>query len=325
MRRIDAHIHLNCGHPDCIDTLTRLNVKLVNICVANNSAWRSQADAFRGLAEADPVHFAWCTTFDPPDLDDPGYADRVIEQLHRDFEDGAVACKIWKNVGMEIRRSSGTFVMPDDPLLDPIYESLAAMGKPLVAHIGEPLACWQPLSPGTPHYSYYSQHPEWYMANRPGFPKHSDLMAARDRVLERHPELRVIGAHLASLEFDVGEIARRLDRYPNLAVDTSARLTDLSFQSSEAVKQFFMKYQDRILFGTDMVWYQPTSQAPDVERGARLQRLEEMHRQASTYYETGTDFNVADRRVRGLALPDVVVSKLYRDNALAWIPDLRSG
>jgi predicted TIM-barrel fold metal-dependent hydrolase len=322
MVKIDAHIHVNGDHEDCIALLQRLDLKLLNVCVAHTGGeWRVWRDACQALAEQYPQRYAWCTTFDVPDFG-PDYAERVLAGLEQDFAQGAVACKVWKNVGMEIRKPSGEFLLVDDPLFDPIYEYLARFGKPMLAHIGEPLACWQPLDETRPHYGYYHNHPEWHMYTKPEYPSHGEIMDARDRMLARHPQLRVVGAHLGSLEYDVVEMAKRLERYPNFALDTSARMQDLAIQDPETVRQFFASYADRVLFGTDIVARQELSDLPDAEREEWLVRIEAKYHQEFAYYETQGTFEVANREVRGLGLPAAVLDKLYHDNAAAWYPGL---
>jgi predicted TIM-barrel fold metal-dependent hydrolase len=322
MIRIDAHIHVNGDHQDCIALLERLDLKLFNVCVAHTGEeWRTWREACQALVEQYPQRYAWCTTFDIPDFG-PDYAERVIAELERDFANGAVACKVWKNVGMEIRKPSGEFLMVDDPLFDPIYDYLARSGRPALMHIGEPLACWQPLDENRPHSSYYRNHPEWHMYTKPEVPSHGQIIDARDRMLARHPRLRVVGAHLGSLEYDVAEIARRLERYPNFAVDTSARMRDLAIQDPETVRQFLTAYADRVLFGTDVVARQPLSALSDTEREAWLARFESVYHQEFAYYETEEILTVANREVRGLGLPVDVLDRLYHGNAAEWYPGL---
>ncbi|HXF62214.1 MAG TPA: amidohydrolase family protein, partial [Caldilineaceae bacterium] len=223
---IDAHIHYADDAPEFLGLLDELDLKLLNICFVHDEAtpWHPQADLYRSMTEQRPDRFAWCTSFDLPIPGDIGFAERAIRSLEADFAAGAVACKVWKNIGMGVRRADGSCLMVDDPLFDPVFDYLAAADRTLLMHIAEPLACWQPLDPAGPHYNYYRDNPQWHMYNRPDMPSHAELIAARDRVLEKHPNLRIVGAHLASLEYDVDEVAARLDRYPNFAVDMSARL-----------------------------------------------------------------------------------------------------
>jgi len=246
----------------------------------------------------------------------------VLIGLERDFAAGAVACKVWKNIGMEVRYPDGRFFHVDDPLLSPIFAWLAERGYPLLAHIAEPLDCWLPLREGSPHYGYYSRNPEWHMYTRPDYPSHAELMAARNRVLAQHPSLRFIGAHLASLEYDVDVLAETLDRYPNLAVDTSARLTDLAVQDSSKVRRFIEKYQDRILFGTDVVMRTPPSALPPDARAEAVAALRTVYTTHFAYFETTGTVTVRDRQTTGLGLPDSLLEKLYLTNALNWYPGL---
>ena len=319
MLKVDTHIHVNGDHPQFLALLERLDLKLFNVCVAHGGGdWRTWAAACQALTGRHSERYAWCTTFDLPDFT-PDYAERVIVALEADFS-SAIACKVWKNIGMELRKPSGEFLMIDDPLFDPIYEYLARSGRTLLMHIGEPLACWQPLDEGKPHYGYYRDHPEWHMYTKPEYPSHQEIIDARDRVLAKYPGLRAVGAHLGSLEYDVAEIAKRLDAYPNFAVDTSARMNDLAVQDRETVRQFMEAYQDRVLWGTDMVMREALSSVPDEDRQARLERAEGVWQREFRYYETAETFQVAHREVQGLALSPAVLQKLYCANAAQWYP-----
>lgn len=322
MPKIDAHIHYPGDQADSVSLLERLDLKLINVCVAhdNQGDWRSQAEIYQKLAEKTPGRFAWCTSFDLPRFDDPDYVDQVIEGLGQDIAAGAIACKIWKNVGMEVKKPDGDFLMIDDPLFDPIYEYLTGENITLLLHIGEPLACWQPLEDNNPHYNYYRQHPEWHMYNKPDFPSHQTLIAARDHMVAKHPQLRVVGAHLGSLEYDVAEIARRLDRYPNFAVDSSARLLDLTYQEPGVVHQFFLNYQDRLLYGTDIVQRQPVSTLSEGERQQHLAQVEARYQTDFAYFESEQAMVIRGRQVQGLGLPEGVLEKFYFKNARAWYP-----
>ena len=223
---------------------------------------------------------------------------------------------------MDIKKPNGDFLMVDDELFDPIFECLIANGKPLLTHIAEPLACWQPLVEDNPHYGYYSKNPQWHMYGRADFPSHERLMAARDHVLEKHPKLRMIGAHLGSLEWDVDVVAARLDRYPNFAVDVSARLIDLVVQDSAKVREFFLNYQDRILFGTDVVMRQKPSTMNATDKAAAIDALRATYQQHFAYFERDEPMVVRGRNTRGLGLPAPVLEKFYRTNAQTWYPGL---
>jgi len=321
---VDAHIHYADDAPELLALLDELDISLLNICFVSNPAidWRRQANDYSSLHRRYPQRFAWCTSFNLPGFDDPGYADSVIGRLSLDFSNGAVACKVWKNVGMEVRKPDGSFLMIDDPIFTPIFDFIRAEGRTLLLHMAEPLACWLPLDEKSPHFGYYSRNPQWHMYNRPDFPSHAELIAARDRLVAAHPGLRIVGAHLASLEHDVREVAARLDRYANLAVDISARLGDLASQNSAAVREFFIAYQDRILFGTDVVMQARPSTMPETERQAAIADLANTYRMHFNYLETGEDLDVRGIRTTGLSLPRDVLRKVYQHNAERWYPVL---
>ena len=323
MTKIDAHVHYVGDHPESVAALERLDLKLFNVCVVHGAEedWRELGSRYRGLTEEHPERFFWCTSFDLPDFE-PDYAECIIAGLERDFALGALACKFWKNIGMEIRKPSGEFLLIDDPLFDPIYEYLTKVSRPALMHIAEPLACWQPLDEKNGHFGYYSKHPEWHMYGRSEFPSHRDLIDARDRVLARHPKLRLIGAHLGSLEYDVREVAKRLEMYPNLAVDSSARTHDLALQDSGTVREFFIKYRDRVLFGTDIVQRESRSSLSAEERQGQLSALEGRYLDTFRYYESGSAMTIRGIATKGLALSSAVLDRFYHLNAAIWYPGL---
>ena len=324
MNRIDAHIHLAGDDDATLALLDELGVTALNICVATGD-WRETVHPrFRALARSYPRRYAWCTSFDLPDPhDDPAaYADRVVAGLQDDLRDGAVAVKAWKNIGMELRRADGSWAMIDDAVFDPVYAFLAREGVPMVMHIGEPLACWQPPDETSPHYAYYRDHPQWHLYGRADVPSHGELVAARDRVLARHPRLRIVGAHLGSLEYDVAEVAARLDRYPNFAVDISARLGDLMHQPGQKVADFLTRYADRVLFGTDLVFKEPLSSLDEAERARAHATIRSTYDAYFRYLETGERVEFARQSAPGLDLPEEVVSRITEANARAWFPGL---
>ncbi|MGB6392388.1 MAG: amidohydrolase family protein, partial [Candidatus Acidiferrales bacterium] len=288
------------------------------ICVADSYR------IFRPLAEekADARKFIagsggraqLCTTFDPFPFEKPGYSQRAVAQLNRDFAKGAVAVKIWKNVGMQIQKSDGSYLMPDDPVFSPIYDDIAAHGKTLIAHLAEPSSCWEPPNPASPDYGYYNDNPEWYMYRHPERPKKETILAARDRVLAEHPQLRMVGAHLGSMETDLDEIARHFDRYPNFAVDTAARMEYLMMQPREKARAFLIKYQDRVLYGTDDTFLIEDKPADAVKD------WQDTYARDWAFLATDQILDLRGKEVRGLALPRPVLQKIFHDNAIQWIP-----
>ncbi len=313
---IDGHVHYGGDHPDCTAGLERSDVKLLNVCVAYRpGGWDDQRKRYRGLAQAWPSRYAWCTSFDPPDFKDPGYAERVIAGIAADYAAGACGCKVWKNIGMEVRKPSGEYVMIDDPVFHPLFDSLRRAGRPVLMHIGEPRECWQPLDSSSVHYDYYSIHPEWHMYGKTGFPSHESLIAARDRVVERNPKIQFVGAHLGSLEYDLGEIARRLERYPNLMVDTSARMAHFMQAERARVRDFLLRFADRVIYGSDFYEEQSQASLGDAERRKNIALLAETQDQERAFLESEGTVTYQGRSVQGLGLPAAVVRRLVIENA----------
>jgi predicted TIM-barrel fold metal-dependent hydrolase len=325
--KIDVHSHIFEDVPEIVEMMDRVDMRIVNVCVRGTDPERlrrAEAMAEQQQARYGKRRFPFASTFDLTHRDDPDYVEQVKRWLSASFDKGALMVKIWKEVGMEIKDRQGRFILPDDPLFDPIYAFLTERGKPLLAHLAEPREAWLPLDPQSVHYGYYSKNPEWHLYGRAGFPSHDDIVASRDRILERHPRLTVIGAHLGSLEHDVDELARRLDRYPNFSVDCSARTTDLTRQPPDKVRAFLVRYQDRVLYGLDQ------TRAPDPkredsadERRGFVRGLEESYRRDFQYYAGEGEMEYRGKTVRCLGLPREVLEKLYHGNAERIIPGLK--
>lgn len=319
MEPIDTHAHVFKSDPDFYAFLRRLHLHLVDIVVANRDestfpSLEPKIEAAEAFVDGSHGHAVLCTTFDPFKFSDGDFASNAIRQLNRDFARGAVAVKIWKNVGMELKDQSGHFVMPDNPRFEPIYKDIAAHNKTLIAHLAEPDSCWQPPNKNSPDYRYYNEHPEWYMYKQPDHPRKATIIEARDHILAENPHLRVIGAHLGSLETNLDAIAERFDRYPNFAVDVAARTVYLTLQPREKARQFIIKYQDRIVYGTDLAL------SPQQNTAAAEKNWERQYTQDWAFFSSDGMVDYRGRKVQGLALPQQVLHKLYHENAVRWIP-----
>jgi predicted TIM-barrel fold metal-dependent hydrolase len=325
--RIDAHTHVFIASPLFYQMLQRLNLSVVTICVVDKHysvrLYRKAApqhamarDVFRQSNGRVP----WISTFDPRNWERPGFAERVNKQLDQTFRDGAVGVKICKSIGMELKSKASKYLMPDDPVFEPIFDHIEAQNKTLYAHIAEPMAAWLPLDPSNPDSGFYAEKTQrfWYMYGHPDRPSKAAILAARDRMLQRHPKLRVVGCHLGSMEEDVDDIAKRLDLYPNFAVDTAARVDDLMLQPREKVRAFLIKYQDRVLYGSDF------QLVPELGKPAeQLQDWEEGYAREWTYFATADTITTDQgRTIQGLALPESVLRKIYHDNAVKWVPGI---
>src|SRR3954471_18103472 len=316
--KIDVHSHVFEDIPALVQRLQRLNVRTMNIC--NNGSDGHLEEMHRiaiALFRKYPRLFPFASTFDVTGVNDAGYSGKVIAWLDGTFRDGAVAVKIWKEVGLQIKKKDGAFILPDDEVFDPIYAHLAGRRKPLLAHLAEPIDAWRPLDPESPHYGYYSTNPQWHLYGKPEYPSHAAIIAARDRILEKHPTLTLIGAHLGSLEHDLDGIASRLDRYPNFHIECAARTRNLTRHPSDNVRALFNKYQDRIMYGVDASWkpYLAAQPPTEAQRQAHVKRLEERYRVDYQYYAGSGEMQYDGRPVQSLALARDVLEKFYNRNA----------
>jgi len=315
--KIDAHSHVFEDAPEFHALLRELNVRTINVC--NNGTdghlERMHAIAY-DLAAKHPDLYPFESTFDLTRRDAPGYTAAVTAWLDETFRRGAVGVKIWKEIGIDIKDADGTFILPDDPRFDPIYAFIAARGKVLHAHLAEPIDAWLPLNPDSNHYHYYSTNPEWHLYGKPGYPTHAAIIAARDRILEKHPNLVVLGAHLGSMEHDLDAIAERLERHPNFHIEVSARTRNLTRHPPEKVRALFLRFPDRILYGLDASW-KPYLRGgtTDILRQAHVGRLRERYLADYRYYAGSGEMEYNGRTVQALNLPPEVLKKFYHGNA----------
>jgi predicted TIM-barrel fold metal-dependent hydrolase len=333
MPKIDAHAHIGAlgpGHLDAfIAFLDRYNLRWLNICVGgmNWPRLQKQIESARQLHRAHPERLAWASSFNLTNWGQPDWAKGATDTVASGFAGGAVAVKIWKDVGMVLKDPDGRYVMADDARMDPVLDAVERQGHTLVAHLGEPRNCWLPLDAMTTESDrrYFAGHPEYHGLLHPEVPDYARQIAARDRMLERHPKLKVVGCHLGSLEYDVDELAKRLDRYPNLAVDLAARMVHLQIQPRDKVRAFALKYQDRILYGTDLEFGRGEGAAA-ADPAQALARLAADYVSDATWLATDQEVAVERARAgfksRGLALPEPVLRKLYFENARKWYPGL---
>lgn len=318
IRKIDVHSHIFEEVPAFHDLFRRLNLRTVNVCVPGGDGHLATMDRVaRELYRREPALYPFTAAFDVTGHEAPDYAARVIAWLDAAFAGGAVAVKIWKEVGLGIRDRSGRFVLPDDPAFDPIYAHLARRGKPLHAHLAEPIDAWRPLDPDSPHHSYYAANPRWHLHGKPDYPSHAAIIAARDHVLRKHPSLVVIGAHLGSLEHDLDGIAERLARYPNFHIEVAARTRNLARHPPERVRALFERFPDRILYGLDATWKPHLRERPptDPQRQAHATMLEVRYRADFEYYAGRGEVTVAGRKTAALGLPRGILERFYHGNA----------
>ena len=327
IRKLDAHVHANVDDPTFLGIARKDGFELlsINVDYPDFPPLADQARIAEAMHARDPARFHYTTTFSMTGFGTPDWTARTDRHLDQAFAKGAIGVKVWKNIGMVEKDPQGRRVFLDDARFDGVMRHIEEKGMPLIAHQGEPKNCWLPLDQMTTENDrlYFKAHPEYYMYLHPEEPSYEALMAARDRFVARHPQLRFDGAHMASLEWSVDELARFLDRFPNAVVDLAARMSQVQSQSvadREKVRAFFVKYQDRLMYGTDL------TQSPP-EPGARAQNppstgnfakeADDAWRSDFRYLATPLSQRVDAIKAdaKGLALPRAVIDKIYYGNA----------
>lgn len=324
VRKLDSHIHIRSSDGTFESIAATDNFVLISLNVdhSDSADIRIQQDFAAASAKKYPgkVFFGPAFFFDTIGWGSDTWSKKIITQLEKDLsEPGAIAVKIWKNIGMTVRERSGKFIMVDDPGLDAVVNYIVSKGIPIAGHLGEPRNCWLPLDKMTvtSDSGYFARNPQYHMYLHPDYPSYENQIAARDNLLGKHPELTFIGCHLGSLEWNVDSLALRLDRYPNMSVDISARICHLQYQSAkdrDRVRYFVIKYQDRLLYGTDVGYGE--SRNPE---GFKKQ-MHETWTDDWKYLVTGEEMTSDKFRgtFTGLKLPKEVVDKIYFNNAVKW-------
>lgn len=239
----------------------------------------------------------------------PGGGAKIAQQLEADIKAGALGLgEIMKDFGLSARKSDGTRLRLDDPELDIVWDTAARRRVPVLIHVADPAEFFAPLDYTNERWLELALYPGRRYQDRSRFPSFDELMAERDRLIDRHPNTTFILAHLGWHAHDLGRLAAMMDKWPNVYGEVGAVLYDLGRQPRMA-HDFIVKYQDRILFGKDS--FQP-DEYPYYWRTFET---------ADEYFDYYRDYH-AFWKLYGLALPDGVLKKLYYGNALKLLPGL---
>lgn len=238
---------------------------------------------------------------------------RAIEQAQRD---GARGLKILKTLGLYLRENitSGTLVRIDDARFDPMWDACGQLNMPVAIHISDPIAFFTPTDRFNERYEELNNHPDWSFYGG-DFPSNADLIAARNRMIARHPTTQFVTVHVGNFSEDLKNVGENLDRFPNMSVDIAARIGELGRQPMTA-RKFFDKFQDRVLFGTDA-----TPHGDEFPQQVFNDQLYEIYYR---FLETNDEyFDYAPAkippqgrwRIYGIDLPDSILRKVYSENA----------
>ena len=321
---IDVHTHLGfsgrggmrfAAEPDTLlPVMDRKNVRMmVNV---TGGFGQGLAQSIQRFDRQSPGRFATLTEPRWDRLGEPGFGREQADDLARAREAGARGLKVLKTLGLVLREggATGPLIKVDDRRLDPMWDACGSLRMPVAIHVADPEAFFLPTDRFNERFEELNNHPDWSFHGG-DFPSFRELVDAFDRVVARHPKTAFIAVHFGLNAENLASVSERLTRYPNLHVDTAARIGDLGRQP-RAARAFFERHQDRILFGTDGV-----PEGHDTPQQVFGDALYEIY---FRFLETEDEyFDYAPAPVPpqgrwciyGLGLPDGILRKVYHDNA----------
>ena len=306
---IDSHNHttVNAGNVEqLIKEMDALNLRvLINLSGGNAEAVKQKMDFIRSSKY--PDRFRVFANVNWNNADAPGWGEKAVADLEQAVKNGALGLKIAKGLGLDARKTDGSRLHVDDPLLKPVWDLCARLNIPVIIHTAEPQELFSPLDMKNERWLELALFPDRrnYGPNDPSF---EQLVGERDRMYAANPKTRYIGAHFNWYGNDLTRAAKQLDERPNLVLEVGAVLYDFGRQP-RAAREFFIKYQDRILFGKD---------AYEASEFPYYWRVFETNDEYFDYYRNYHAF----WKLYGMGLPDTVLKKLYYQNALRWTPGL---
>jgi len=305
---IDVHNHVNDAAriddhmppKEVIKIMDNTNVKTVVILTG---MWGDKLQqVIDEMVKPYPGRFMVFEQIDFSKIDDPNFSQEMVAQLDDSVARGARGLKQLKDLGLGVRDKAGKLVAIDDPRLDPIWEECGRLGIPVSIHVSDPEAFFHPVNNTNERYEELTEHPDWGFYG-PGIPSKESLLAARDRMFAKHPHTTFVALHMANWPENLDYVSHLLETLPNVMVEFGAREAELGRQPRRA-REFFIKYQDRIMFGTD--------------NGMD----EAMYRNHFRWLETADEYfdywgypGQGRWKIYGLDLPDVVLEKIYHKNA----------
>jgi len=309
---IDIHSHHTNLSPENVDKLIRemdsINLRvIVNLSGGTGERLKQTIAAMKGRY---PDRFVVFANLSFNDLNEPGFGKRAAARLEEDVKNGAQGLKIFKNFGMDLKYKNGERVKVDDPEFDPVWEMCGRLKIPVLIHTAEPSAFFDPIDKYNERWLELKQFPG--RARPPEkFPTFETLMTERNNMLAKHPKTTFILAHLGYHGNDLARLGKLFDAYPNAYVDIAAVLAEFGRQPYFA-RDFFIKYQDRILFGKDI--YEPSEYTYYFHVMETRDDYIEYYRRRHAFW-----------RLYGLYLPDEVLKKVYYKNALKLVPGMQAG
>ena len=319
--RIDFHVHFDPGSSE----LARGLMDRFNLSCAVNLTGMPAGPLLQPFLELEDALQGRLITFAGIDwrlMHQPQFGTLMAKNLRAAIEQGARGLKIPKALGLMIPAPEGGLLPIDDDRLDPVFEMAAQLGVPVAIHAADPVAFWQPVEPSNPRYDELKLNPDWSYFAQP-VPSHGELMAQQRRLFKKHPKTTFIAVHVAGFSENLDWVQQTLSGAPNVMIDVAARIPELGRQPSASLREFFLRNDRRILFGTDL------GVGPEyVMLGAPLPWPIEKKDVVRFFESTWRFFESSDTNfphptpiqgnwtIDGINLPQSSLKQIYRNNAL---------
>lgn len=298
---IDYHNHLDAFEPlEVLKVMDACGIEhVVNITMKTGE---EALEAIKRYA-AIPERFSTMGWMDWSGVERPDFIQKSLDTFERLRDLGICGMKFWKDLGLSVRDASGEVLRIDDERLAPLFDKAAELGMPVMFHTADPDAFFLPINAKNERYEELAAHPDWgFSGSR--YSK-DELIEQRNRVFARHPKTTFVAAHVGGRSENLARASEILDKHPNVSMDMSARVAELGRQPYTA-RAFFLRYADRILFGTDLF--------PEIDTYRLHFRFFETDDQ---YFEYPSHASRQGRwNIYGIHLPQDVLRKIYRENAL---------
>ena len=329
-RIIDAHIHVTPGKIKKAlqvmdDNSIRYAVLIASISGSDpdlyvgDRAFYELIEAIKPYRNRLGLHY----TFDWKLAEtDPEFFNKAPDMLEKAIKAGAIALKNLKDLGLTARDMDGKLIPIDDPRLFPIWERAEKFGIPVAFHTGDPVAFFKPWDPDNERWDELKLHPEWSFSDRGKYPSLETLFEQVNNVYKKFTGVRFVAVHVAGYSEKITEVGKWLDQMPNLSIDTAARIGELGRHPAEEGHEFFIRYQDRIMFGTDMAYWEGCDvQGAGPCKDFTLDEIRTFYNIHWRYFQTSDkQFDhptpiQGNWKIDGIGLKEEPLKKIYWDNA----------
>lgn len=330
-RLIDLHQHINFT-PEHLARAVKI-ADSVGIGIITNlgtgtvtprpNGQPSEFETNKRLADTlHPGRFIHYMILDYAGWDTPDWSQNAAKQIELGHRLGSAGLKEFKRLGLYLRDSQGKLIRIDDPKLDPVWKRCGELNMPVSIHVADPKAFWLPYNDKNERWKELKDHKSWWFGDPHKFPPWKDLLESLNRVIARHPKTTFVAVHFANNAEELDWVDQALDRYPNMMADLAARIPEIGRHHPDAVRNLFIKHQDRILFGTDFMVYDRLilgssgNEPPpsDDDAAAFFAKHWRWLETRDTDWPHMTPIQ-GDWNISSIALPPSVLRKIYFDNA----------